>query len=351
MYCDLQQVQSGSFSTVYKAWSSKLRKWVALKIIPKRKYSKEGFENEVKIMKMLGNKHPNICAMLDYFENEDNYVLVLEYLEFGDMYDFLGIAKQQGTSSYPALIQLDFHRIMRQLFSALAYAHSLGIAHRDVKPENILLTKEGDIKLTDWGHATTDTYSREYLIGTDKYRAPETFGGSGSYDTIMCDYWAAGITLLYLIFGKCPFKRATLPSGPELAAMHTHFETSNYEEFLKDNRGFIYKYFLAPVIYARRNEEYRYRGSSGGLVYVWKGLTSLHDIVRLCQIITDNLVTVNVADRSMRTTIMLAEEMWNKEARDSAVSASVVEPTTVNSNCNINYGNGLRRKEIVGKAI
>lgn len=299
MYSKLKAIQSGSFSTVYKAWSSDLNREVALKVIPKSKFSENGMRNEYEVMKRLGSKHPNICSMLDFHEYNDYYILVLEYCECGDMYDFLDIAKRQGDSHSPSLIQLDFTRVVHQLISAIDYAHSLGISHRDIKPENVLLTKEGNVKLADWGHATISEESKDFHIGTDNYRAPETFNGISSYNNKSIDYWSLGVTLLYLIFGHCPFKNAAISNDESEEPIDREYpKDENFQEFLKDPHAFIYRFYLAPMISANKNEVYSYKNSQPTL-YVWQDMTSIYSVLYLSRIIVDTLTLIEVDERSL----------------------------------------------------
>ncbi|CAL9737833.1 hypothetical protein MOSE0_M09296 [Monosporozyma servazzii] len=307
---DVSPLQTGSFSTVYRAWSSKFNEYVALKVISKEKASSDIIFNEVEIMKTLGDSHPNICQMLDFYEDELNYVLVLEYCECGDLYDFLDIAKRQGDPSAPSLIQLDFQTMIKQLFSALYYAHSLGIAHRDIKPENILMTKDGDIKLADWGHATFQTTSTTFNIGTDNYRAPETFYHEGGYDTINSDYWSLGVTILFLIFGQCPFKSAT-SDITNIPNKHNKKITlcPNFHDYSRDSHQFINDFFLAPIFAAHNQQQYSYHNSKPAL-YVWQDLVNIYHVIFFCRIIVDTLVTIDLDSRSFVKCLELCEEFW-----------------------------------------
>ncbi|CCF58992.1 hypothetical protein KAFR_0F03970 [Kazachstania africana CBS 2517] len=326
MYSKLTKIQSGSFSTVYKAWSSTLEQYVALKVIPKKKYSSEGMDNEYKIMKLLGRNHPNICSMLDFYEDDSYYVVVLEYCECGDLYDFLDIAKKQGDPYSPALIQLDFRNLINQLFSAINYAHSLGIAHRDIKPENILLTKDGNIKLADWGHATTDAKSKEYHIGTDNYRGPETFNGTESYDTIKSDYWSIGVTMLYLIFGQCPFKCAAFSNGDvsetEILGGNDRVypRCNNFTNFLENPHGFVFTSYLAPSISIIENNDYKWSGNGKPALYVWQDLVDIYDVSQLCRIIVDTLMPIDPEDRSMVHAFDLFASVWSKSNQEQNVT-------------------------------
>ncbi|CAB4252578.1 protein kinase FMP48 KABA2_01S16896 [Maudiozyma barnettii] len=380
MYSNLEQIQSGSFSTVYKAWCSTLKKYVALKVIPKQKYTETGIMNEFKIMKLLGKKHPNICSMIDYYEDDNNYILVLEYCECGDLYDFLSIVKRQGSVGHPALIQLDFIKIIHQIISALTYAHNLGIAHRDVKPENILLTKEGNIKLADWGHATLDRVSKDFNIGTDNYRAPETFGCLNGYDTIKCDAWGVGVTLFYLMFGQCPFRNAEIPangmdlygfgssssssslSSSSSSSSNSHKKVAkcvNFQQYLVDPYGFIYRYFLEPIVCVHQGRPYNSNEGKPSF-YVWQDMVNIYQIFYVCRIIVDNLATIDADDRFMSSSLILFDKVWNynNNFNQGGVDHEMKDFNGVTENATLSNGksnmtnnnNNLERKQIIGKS-
>jgi hypothetical protein len=95
---------------------------------------------------------------------------------------------------------------MMQLVGAVEFIHSKGIYHRDIKPENIFLTQDGSMKLGDFGLATSDPWSYEIAVGSDRYMAPEQYDpGNTGYSTAKADIWAIGIVLLNILFQRNPF--------------------------------------------------------------------------------------------------------------------------------------------------
>ena len=112
--------------------------------------------------------HPNIVKLYEVYDMKDQYILIMELCEGGEL--FQRIAKKKVT--------LDkIPKIMRQLLEVLAYTHSKGVVHRDIKPENILINKEtNEIKIIDFGIATVKTSPDTILkarVGTPYYIAPE----------------------------------------------------------------------------------------------------------------------------------------------------------------------------------
>jgi len=95
---------------------------------------------------------------------------------------------------------------MLQLVDAVEHMHAKGVYHRDVKPENIFLTQAGTMKLGDFGLATTDVWSWEVAVGSDRYMAPEQYDPpTTGYSTAKADIWAIGICLLNVLFARNPF--------------------------------------------------------------------------------------------------------------------------------------------------
>ncbi|KAI1777709.1 kinase-like protein [Hypoxylon cercidicola] len=97
-------------------------------------------------------------------------------------------------------------RFMLELVDAVSYMHSKGIFHRDIKPENIFLTESGSMKLGDFGLATTDRWSYETTVGSDRYMSPEQYDSAGAgYSPAQADIWAVGVCLLNILFSRNPF--------------------------------------------------------------------------------------------------------------------------------------------------
>jgi serine/threonine protein kinase len=144
----------GSFAVVYLAAHSSSSTSFAVKVLFKHNLTHRQLSllrQEAALMKSLSD-HPNILKLHGTIETDDDYIfLVTEYCEM-DFYEAL-------INFYPAGFPEDVVKeIFEQLVDALIYAHSRGIYHRDLKPENILISKNYDVKLADWGLATTDSW-------------------------------------------------------------------------------------------------------------------------------------------------------------------------------------------------
>ncbi len=156
----------------------------------------ERFQREGEALRDLN--HPNIVKLLNTFENNGEYYLVMEFVSGGDLSDLTQTAKS------------DPQQILRyalDLADALTRAHKLNIIHRDLKPANILIAEDGTLRLTDFGIAQLGSKDRitetDAIIGTIDYLPPEAFNGEDIDQR--SDIWAFGVILFELIAGERPF--------------------------------------------------------------------------------------------------------------------------------------------------
>ncbi|XP_023578853.1 serine/threonine-protein kinase 36 isoform X2 [Octodon degus] len=197
-YHVLEMIGEGSFGRVYKGRKKYSAQVVALKFIPKMgRLEKElrNLQREIEIMQ--GLRHPNIVHMLDSFETDKEVVVVTDYAE-GELFQIL---EDDGK-----LPEDQVQAIAAQLVSALYYLHSHRILHRDMKPQNILLAKDGSIKLCDFGFAramSTNTMVLTSIKGTPLYMSPELVE-ERPYDHT-ADLWSVGCILYELAVGTPPF--------------------------------------------------------------------------------------------------------------------------------------------------
>ncbi|KAM9189314.1 serine/threonine-protein kinase 36 isoform 2-T2 [Mergus octosetaceus] len=202
-YRVLGAVGGGSFGTVYKARRRHSAQVVAMKFIPKVGRSRQelrSLRREMEVMR--GLRHPNIVRMLDSFETDQEVVVVTEYAE-GELFQIL-----EDDGSLP---EEQVQAIAAQLVSALYYLHSHRILHRDMKPQNILLGKDGVIKLCDFGFAramSIHTMVLTSIKGTPLYMSPELVEEK-PYDHT-ADLWSVGCILYELFVGTPPFYTSSI---------------------------------------------------------------------------------------------------------------------------------------------
>ncbi len=214
----LGRLGAGAMATVYKARQMSLDRIVAVKVLPK-KFSQmpnfvERFYAEGRAAAKLN--HPNIVAALDVGRHGDSHFFIMEYVQGHTVYEHL--VKEGPYTEAEALA------IAIQIAKALHHAHQAGLIHRDVKPKNILITREGIAKLADMGlaRAISDREAAEAeagkAYGTPFYISPEQIRGVVQID-FRADIYNLGATLYHMVTGKVPFE------GPDASTvMHKHLK-------------------------------------------------------------------------------------------------------------------------------
>ncbi|KUI60542.1 Serine/threonine-protein kinase ksp1 [Cytospora mali] len=209
-YQTISPLNHGSFGMVFKARDLRTGETVAIKCLTKKSAADESSMEfaiddkyeELTLHRHLG-RHPNIVNLIHSFETEAHVYLVLEFCHQGDLYEAIRVGQGPLETEH-------VRRFMLELIDAVAYIHSKGIYHRDIKPENIFLGKDGSLKLGDFGLATTDTWTFESAVGSDRYMSPEQFDSAGAgYSPAQADVWAIGVCLLNILFSRNPFTTPT----------------------------------------------------------------------------------------------------------------------------------------------
>ena len=192
------KIGSGGFAVVYEAYDLTLEEPVALKIVPDGRALSARIVREVEAAAALD--HPNIVALYDWFADGEGSILVWELVR-GDSLDKLGHELDDG----------DVVAVGVELLDALAYAHSQGIVHRDVKPQNVMLGDDGHVKVMDFGIAhlmDSDTLTGDGdVIGTIAYMSPEQAAGRRVQPP--SDVYSAGMVLYELLAGAHPLRGDT----------------------------------------------------------------------------------------------------------------------------------------------
>lgn len=191
----------GNYSVVKKAVHKRTGEVVAIKIYDKRhipRFDKECISTEVEILQSL--KHPNVIKVKEAYVGPKRVYIVMEFMEGGELMDLIRKRKV-----FP---EREARKIFLQTMSALAYLHSVGIIHRDIKPDNLLLTMTGDettVKIADFGFAKriVDGGVLHTPCGSPVYTAPEMIREEPYNKAV--DMWSAGVLLYILLCGFPPF--------------------------------------------------------------------------------------------------------------------------------------------------
>ena len=201
----------GAFGSVFRALNMGTGETVAVKQVKLADLPKSELRVitlEIDLLKNLD--HPNIVKYRGFVKSADSLNIILEYCENGSLHS---ISKNFG--KFPENLVGIY---MSQVLHGLLYLHEQGVIHRDIKGANILTTKQGLVKLADFGVATrTTTFHESSVVGTPYWMAPEVIELSGA--TTASDIWSLGCTVIELLDGKPPYHK--------LQPMHALFRIVN----------------------------------------------------------------------------------------------------------------------------
>jgi len=211
-YKILGHLGSGGMSSVYLAEHTLMQRRVAVKVLPRKRLEKaiylERFIREAQAIAALD--HPNIIRAYDFDHEGDVHYIIMEFFP-GD--NLQTIVEKEKKIPFPRIAN-----ILRQTADALAHAHAIGVIHRDVKPGNILVNHQGEVKVLDLGLALLDeqvyegriTHIQENtILGTADYLAPEQALDSHKVDA-RADIYALGGVLYFCLTGHPPFPEGSI---------------------------------------------------------------------------------------------------------------------------------------------
>jgi tRNA A-37 threonylcarbamoyl transferase component Bud32 len=197
----------GGMATVYLARDTSLDRPVALKVLAEHLADDEDFRRRFLREARLAARlvHPNVVQVYDVGEGERGPYIVMEYVEGETLSDEL---RRRGRLPPAEVVEIGI-----QLCAALAAAHAEGLVHRDIKPQNVLLRPDGQVKIADFGIARSVDATRQTevgtVLGTAAYLAPEQ--ARGEQVTAAADIYSLGVVLYELLTGRTPFEADTLP--------------------------------------------------------------------------------------------------------------------------------------------
>ncbi|XP_038079218.1 MAP/microtubule affinity-regulating kinase 3-like isoform X7 [Patiria miniata] len=195
----IKTIGKGNFAKVKLAKHIPTGKEVAIKIIDKTQLNPSSLQKvyrEVRIMKLVD--HPNIVKLFEVIETEKTLYLVMEFASGGEVFDYL--------VAHGRMKEKEARAKFRQIVSAVQYCHQKRVVHRDLKAENLLLDKDLNIKIADFGFSNefTPGSKLDTFCGSPPYAAPELFQGK-KYDGPEVDVWSLGVILYTLVSGSLPF--------------------------------------------------------------------------------------------------------------------------------------------------
>jgi serine/threonine-protein kinase len=199
-YLIQRKLGSGGMAAVYLAEDQELGRRVALKLLDDRHASDEQFVERFRreAQNAAGLNHPNIVSIFDRGHAEETYYIAMEFLDGRTLKE---LVLRNGPTPIP--IAIDY---ARQILQALAFAHRHGIVHRDIKPHNIVVGRDGRLKVTDFGIARSGASQMTEvgsIVGTAQYLSPEQ--ARGAQVDPRSDLYSLGIVMYEMLTGKVPF--------------------------------------------------------------------------------------------------------------------------------------------------
>lgn len=196
----LELIGSGGMSDVYKAKCHKLNRYVAIKVLKDEFSSDEGFVSKFKMEAQAAAclSHPNIVSIYDVVDEGKLHYIVMELIE--------GITLKSYIAQKRRLDVKEAVSISIQVAQGIVAAHSRNIVHRDIKPQNIIISKDGKVKVADFGiaRAATSQTITVSAVGSVHYISPEQ--ARGGYSDARSDIYSFGITMYEMVTGRVPFE-------------------------------------------------------------------------------------------------------------------------------------------------
>ena len=226
----------GTFSKVKLGVHLPTQQKVAIKILDKSKIKDESdierISREIHILKAI--RHPNIVQLYETITTDNHIYIIMEYVEGKHLFQYI--------ESKVCLNEEKSSALFRQIISVMEYIHTLGIVHRDIKPDNILLDKsKNNLKIVDFG--LSNSYKHGDLLrtpcGSPCYAAPEIISGK-HYNGLYSDLWSCGIVLYCMLTGRLPF------DDPDIKVLYKKIKSGHY--MIPNNISDIAKDFLSKIL-------------------------------------------------------------------------------------------------------
>lgn len=242
----LSKVGAGGMADVYKGRDTMLNRYVAIKVLKKEYREDENFVRKFRseAQAAAGLLNPNIVNVYDVGEDRGLYYMVMELVDGITLKEYI---ERKGGLSHKEVISIAI-----QMCTGIGAAHAAGIIHRDIKPQNIIISRDGKVKVTDFGiaKATTSNTISSNAMGSVHYTSPEQ--ARGGYSDAKSDIYSIGITLFEMVTGEVPFDGDSTVS---VAIKHLQEEITPPSEIVPD-----IPYSLEQIILkcTQKNGERRY---------------------------------------------------------------------------------------------
>ena len=304
----LERIGSGGMSDVYKAKCHKLNRYVAIKVL-KPEYSEDKtFVSKFKAeaQAAAGLMHANIVNVYDVGEENGIYYIVMELVE--------GITLKKYIEKKGVLGVREAVSIAIQVAQGIDAAHKHNIVHRDIKPQNIIISKEGKVKVTDFGiaRAASSNTINSSVMGSVHYISPEQ--ARGGYSDEKSDIYSFGITLYEMLTGKVPFEGDTTVA---IALQHIQDEIVSPRQYVPEIPVSVEKIVLKCT---QKRTERRYQNMTDLIA----------DLKRSLVTPDEDFVTIGAPLASDAPTKLITPDEVNEIAeKSSAVKAEDIEATPI----------------------
>ncbi len=221
----LEKTGTGGMSVVYRAKDHKLNRTVAIKVLKQEFSDNANFVSKFRVeaQAAAGLMHPNIVNVYDVGEEKGMYYIVMEYVD--------GITLKKYIEKKSRLTAKEAISIAIQVSLGLQAAHANHVIHRDIKPQNIMISRDGKVKVTDFGiaKAATSNTITSNVMGSVHYTSPEQ--ARGGYSDERSDIYSLGISLFEMLTGRVPFNGETTVA---IAIKHIQSPMPSPREFVPD---------------------------------------------------------------------------------------------------------------------
>ena len=281
----IEKVGSGGMADVYKARDQRLNRCVAIKVLKPEYSSDKSFVNKFRgeAQSAAGLSHPNIVNVYDVGDDNGLHFIVMELVE--------GITLKRFIEKKGKLEVKEAVGIAIQIAQGMEAAHDNHIIHRDIKPQNIIISRDGKVKVTDFGiaKATTSNTITSNAMGSVHYLSPEQ--ARGGYSDEKSDIYSLGVTLYEMLSGKVPFAGDNTVS---VALLHIQGEAMPLRELDPEIPVSIDKIVQKCM---QKRPERRYHTASELITDLKKAITNPDgDFVQIPAFVASDSPTINISD-------------------------------------------------------
>lgn len=286
----IDKVGSGGMADVYKAKCHRLNRYVAIKILKPEYSSDKNFvaKFRAEAQSAAGLSHPNIVNVYDVGDDDGLYYIVMELVE--------GITLKKFIERKGQLEIKESIGIAIQIAQGMEAAHSNHIIHRDIKPQNIIISRDGKVKVTDFGiakAATSNTISQN-AVGSVHYLSPEQ--ARGGYSDEKSDIYSLGVTLYEMLCGQVPFAG---DNSVSVALSHINDEATPIRQIRPDVPASVEKLVQKCM---QKKPERRYLSASELIADLKRSITNPDgDFVKLAASAVPDSPTINMTDAQMES--------------------------------------------------